>query len=251
MPALTERTPCSVFRHRYGPLCPLNGRHRHLDVTWTLFLSVPPPQRPCPLGWFPALAPLTPPSFVLRHETMPPEAQRLFLHLRALLSSLLPYFVKCTWQWQGWSIDDKKIKKNYFRNFGISVCPTGQLHKKTPKALLLPCGIMVAAHSVTALRQQLLSDLTLPDVLLIITNRPRSSMLLALECGSWHSINGKSKNTVIMTIIPTVFDLADGKNPPQKWSMTVRFNQNELVFITTVGAVLEGLSHYVEFKSVS
>lgn len=75
---------------------------------------------------------------------------------------------------------------------------------------------MVAAHSVTALRQQLLSDLTLPDVLLIITNRPRSSMLLALECGSWHSINGKSKNTVIMTIIPTVFDLADGKNPPQK-----------------------------------
>ena len=54
-----------------------------------------------------------------------------------------------------------------------------------------------------------------------------------------------------MTIIPTVFDLADGKNPPQKWSMTVRSNQNELVFITTVGAVLEGLSHYVEFKSVS
>lgn len=49
------------------------------------------------------------------------------------------------------------------------------------------------------------------------------------------------KNTVIMNIIPTVFDLADGKHPPQKWSITVHYNQNELVFITMVEAVLEGL----------
>lgn len=75
-------------------------------------------------------------------------------------------------------------------------------------------------------------------------------MLLILESAAV-GIRYTEKNTVIMTIIPAVFDLADGKHPPQKWSITVRFNQNELVFITMVGAVLEGLLQYFQFKPVS
>lgn len=76
-------------------------------------------------------------------------------------------------------------------------------------------------------------------------------MLLVLESGAVGIYAVRKKKNVIMTIIPTVFDLVEGKHPPQKWSITVRFNQNELVFITMVGAVLEGLLQFVEFKSVS
>lgn len=94
--------------------CPLNGWHWHWDITWTLFLSVPPPRHPRPLGWFPASAPLTPPFWIER-LTMHPEASGLFLHLQALLSSLLPLSVKCT-KWQG------AINCKYFGNFGISAC---------------------------------------------------------------------------------------------------------------------------------
>lgn len=61
--------------------------------------------------------------------------------------------------------------------------PTGLFYKRL-KALLLLCAIMVATHSVTALWQQLLSVLMLSDVLLIIMNRLRSSMLLILESGA-------------------------------------------------------------------
>lgn len=110
---------------------------------------------------------------------MHPKAWRLFLHLWALLASLLPLFVKCT-KWQGRSI----AKKKFFRElWNKCMWPTGLFHKRL-KALLLLCAIMVATHSVTELWQQLLSVLMLSDVLLIIMNRLRSSMLLILESGA-------------------------------------------------------------------
>ena len=50
-----------------------------------------------------------------------------------------------------------------------------------------------------------------------------------------------------MTIVSAVFDLVDGKHPPQKWSITVHVKENELVFITMAGAVLEVLLHWNRF----
>lgn len=70
-------------------------------------------------------------------------------------------------------------KKIFWELWNKCMWPTGMFHKR-PKALLLLCAIMVAAHSVTALWQQFLSDLMLSDVLLIIMNRLRSSMLHVL-----------------------------------------------------------------------
>lgn len=151
----------------------------HLDFVLEEASTSPP----SPLGVIPSLGSShSSPVYWESKQCFPKPKGRVFLFLGGDLRDFRAFAVLpracCCQMYKNDRAD--RLQKNNFGDFGRSPSGPQACSTKDWRALLLFCAIMMAAHSVTAQWQQLLSDVMLSDVLLIITNRLGSTTLLVL-----------------------------------------------------------------------